>query len=256
MIKLIASDLDGTILQHGAQCIPSDIIDAINQLHKKGIHFIAASGRTYRNIQTLFQDVTVPMSIISENGGMYMLNDKIYVPQYHTKETVTTLVETIRQDPDCQLAYACEHTTYVEKGNEDFAKRLQDVVKYEITIVEDFLALDLLPIKLAICNQRGIEHSERKYKDLLSEQVHVITSGNMWLDFMPYGVNKGIALKHIADMLEISPDECVAFGDQWNDAEMLSFAGTSFAMKNAVPGISELCTHTTDSVVKELHKYL
>ncbi len=256
MIKLIASDLDGTILQGSAQTVAPEIIDTINQLIRKGYYFIAASGRSYSNIKLLFEGVTEPMLIISENGGMYSLNNKIHVPAYHTRETVTTLVNTLSQDPDCELAYACEDTTYVARNNKAFSHHLKHVVRYHITPVDDFLALDILPIKLAICNSNGIQHSEKKYKDLLSDKVNVMTSGNKWLDFMPYGINKGAALQHIADSLGITADECMAFGDQWNDAEMLSFAGTSFAMKNAVPGIAELCTHTTDSVLKELQKLL
>lgn len=256
MIKLIASDLDGTILQKGAQEIDPEIINTINQLIKKGFYFVAASGRTYKNIKLLFEGITEPMMIISENGGMYTLNNQIHVPQYHTQETVKILVDTIRQDPDCQLAYACEDTTYVERGNEDLAHRLQTIVRYDITLVDDFLALDPPPIKLAVYNPKGIEYSEKKYKNLLSKHVNVMTSGNLWLDFMPYGVNKGVALEHIANSLHLTSEECVAFGDQWNDAEMLSFVGTSYAMQNAVPGIPELCTHTTDSVLKELRMYL
>lgn len=256
MIKLIASDIDGTILQHGARDVSPEMIDTINQLIRKGIYFVAASGRTYKNIQLLFKDVTEPMLIIGENGGMYMLHDECYISQTHTKETVDTLIKTIRKDSDCQLAYSCPDTTYVERGNADFISHLEDVVKYHITVVDDFSKLDIMPIKLAIYTPKGGDYILNKYKDLLSEQVNVMTSGNLWVDFMPYGVNKGVALKHIAEMLHIAPEETMAFGDQWNDTEMLAFAGTSYAMTNAAPGVAEFATHTTDSVLKELQKYL
>lgn len=256
MIKLIASDLDGTILQHGNHSVSKEFIDTVDQLIRKGIYFVAASGRTYKNINLLFQDATEPLLIISENGGMYSLDNTIYIPKLHSRETVQSLVDTVRQDPSCHLTYACEHTTYVESTDLDFVKRLRDVIRYDITVVDDILEVEDLPIKLSVYNPKGIAYSEHKYKDLLRDQVNVITSGNLWLDFMPYGANKGLALQHIAESLHIRPEECVAFGDQWNDIEMLSFVGTSYAMKNAASGIAELCTHTTDSVLKELQKFL
>ncbi len=256
MIKLIASDLDGTILQNGAQSISPEMIDVINQLGKKGIHFVAASGRSYKNIQLLFKDVTVPMFIISENGGMYSFQDQLHIPKRHTRETLEYLISAMAQDPDCELTYACENTTYVNSKGSIFSRHLEDEVHYDITQVDDFLTLEILPIKLAIFNSKGTQDSIGKYKDLLSDKVNVMTSGNEWIDFMPYGVNKGIALEHIADALHIAPEECAAFGDQWNDAEMLQFAGTSYAMKNAAEGISNFCTHTTDSVLNELKKFL
>lgn len=256
MIKLIASDLDGTILQHGAQSVSPEMIETINQLSKKGIYFVAASGRSYKNIQLLFKDVTEPMFIISENGGMYSFNDQLHIPKRHTQETVEHLISIINQDPDCELTYACENTTYVATGNTLFSRHLEDEVPYDITQTDDFLSLETLPIKLAIYNSKGTQYSEQKYRDLLSDKVNVMTSGNKWIDFMPYDVNKGKALEHIANALQVAPSECMVFGDQWNDVEMLQFAGTSYAMVNAAPGISDFCTHTTDSVLKELQKFL
>ena len=54
MIRLIASDLDGTLLQNGAQVLSPEIFKLIPALKKKGIHFIAASGRQYANLRRLF----------------------------------------------------------------------------------------------------------------------------------------------------------------------------------------------------------
>lgn len=256
MIKLVASDLDGTILQHGAQTVSPELIEVIDELGRRGIHFIAASGRPYVNLKILFQDVKIPISYISENGGMYILNDETHIPLYHDRETVESLILTLREDPDCELIYSCADMMYCESKNEAFVSRIQNVVGYVITEVEDILALDVLPMKMAIYNAKGIQYSEQKYKDLLSDKVHVITSGNEWLDFMPYGANKGAALEHVCEVLDIKPEECMVFGDQYNDVEMLQFAGTSFAMSEAAPGISNYSTHVTDSVLKELKKLL
>ena len=56
--------------------------------------------------------------------------------------------------------------------------------------------------------------------------------------------------------LHISADECMAFGDQYNDVEMLQAAGTSYAMTTAAPGVSAYSTYTTDSVDDVLRKLL
>ncbi len=256
MIKLIASDLDGTLLQHSANTVDPKIIEVINQLGEKGIHFIAASGRPYCNLQYIFRNVTVPMSFICENGALYAFHDKVYVPNSHKKEVATLLIRTVREDPETELFYSCEDTIYVEGSEMEFLKSIEGRKGYSVTHVNDLLALDRLPLKLAIYNKQGIERSVEKYKDLFSEYVNVITSGNVWLDFMPYGINKATSLKHITETMGITPEECMAFGDQWNDVEMLSFVGTSYAMTTGAPGVSDYATHTTDSVLKELEKLL
>ena len=57
-------------------------------------------------------------------------------------------------------------------------------------------------------------------------------------------------------MLHIDPRECVAFGDQYNDMEMLQFAGTSYVVSTCAPGMETYATHVTDSVLESLKEIL
>ena len=86
--------------------------------------------------------------------------------------------------------------------------------------------------------------------------MHVVTSGNAWLDMMPMHVNKRTGLEHILKRLGIAPDECVAFGDNFNDMEMLSFVGMPVTMDTAVPGVYETCERHADTVENGLRKIL
>ena len=88
----------------------------------------------------------------------------------------------------------------------------------------------------------------RHLQNLFGEEIKVVTSGNLWIDFIAPGTNKGTALEKLIQKLKIKPEECMAFGDQYNDVEMLQFVGTSYAMSNAAPGISYYSTYVTDSV--------
>ncbi len=257
MIKLIASDLDGTLLQHGAQSLDSKLFPLIRQLKDNGIHFVAASGRQHYNMRNLFTEVKDEISYISENGGLYTLNGKIHTSSLLSPVVVKEIIETVRRDPDCELTISCADSLYIEPKNSRFSTHIKDVVGYHVTVVDDLLSVVDKPVlKMAICNKRGIAYSSSKYEELFSHQIGVITSGNLWLDFMPLDVSKGTALTHMLEILDISPSECMAFGDQWNDETMLRMVGVSYAMKNAVPGISDFCTHTTDSVIKVLETLL
>ena len=70
MIKLIASDLDGTLLHNGAQELSPYTIDVIRRITQKGIHFIAASGRQSDNERRLFAGIEDEISYIAENGSL------------------------------------------------------------------------------------------------------------------------------------------------------------------------------------------
>lgn len=72
MIKLIASDLDGTLLQDGTQELTPRAISLIHSLTQKGIHFVAASGRQYTNERIVFDKIKDEISYIGENGSICM----------------------------------------------------------------------------------------------------------------------------------------------------------------------------------------
>ena len=93
-------------------------------------------------------------------------------------------------------------------------------------------------------------------QELFGDEIKVVTSGNIWIDFITPGTNKGTALQSLLDVLHIRPEECIAFGDQYNDVEMLQLAGTSYSMKNAAPGMSRYSTYVTDSVEDVLESIL
>lgn len=256
MIRLIASDVDGTLLQHGATEIDPELFTIIPKLKEKGIHFVVASGRPLPSLQHLFAPVLDDISFVGENGTIYILNNQIHTPKTFDKELVHDIIAAVREDEGCEVMFSCAKTVYLEPKNEEFFQHLQSVVKFKLTPTDDLLSVEELPIKIALCNQNGVNSMIAKYKTLFEDRATVVTSGNLWMDFMPLGSNKGVAISHIATELGIEPHECMAFGDQWNDAEMLRSAGTSFAMNTAVPGIADFCTHTTDSVVNELRKLL
>ena len=69
MIKLIASDLDGTLLRDGAQELTPRAVRLIHELTRKGIHFVAASGRQYDSERHIFDEIKDEISYISDNGS-------------------------------------------------------------------------------------------------------------------------------------------------------------------------------------------
>ncbi len=256
MIKLIASDVDGTLLQHGATEIDPELFSIIRQLKAKGIHFVVASGRPLASLKHLFAPVADDISFIGENGAIYILNKETHTPITFDKELVHDIVTAIREDAGNNVTFSCAATTYMEPQNEEFLRHVREVAKFNVDITEDLLSIEEPPIKIALSNPNGIDIIGPKYREMFQDRATVVTSGNLWLDFMPLGVNKGIALNHIASHLQIDPMCCMAFGDQWNDAEMLQMVGTSYAMTTATAGIADFCTHQTDCVINELRKLL
>lgn len=70
--------------------------------------------------------------------------------------------------------------------------------------------------------------------------MQVVLSSEVWVDIIPTGANKGLAIKKLQEKLNIKPEECVAFGDYLNDYEMLQSVYYSYAMENAVPELKKV----------------
>lgn len=252
MIKLVASDLDGTLLQGGAQQLTPHSIDLIHRLVQKGIRFVAASGRQYDNEVRVFSEIKDEISYIAENGSVCVHNGEVISRSVIDQSLASRIVNEIKKNPAFEIVISREDSCFIENNNPEFVNHIVNVMKNTTQIVDDIRTVDGPILKIAICNMDDGAHIIDKYlkhlQDLFGAEIKVVTSGNIWIDFIAPGTNKGTALEKLTQKLGIKPEECMAFGDQYNDVEMLQFVGTSYAMSNAAPGISYYSTYVTDSV--------
>ncbi|MGO5051645.1 HAD family hydrolase [Lachnospiraceae bacterium LCP25S3_G4] len=256
MIKLIASDLDGTILQNGAQSIEPGFLQLIMDLKAKGIHFVAASGREYDNMRRLFTGIEDEISYISVNGSQYHYHGRRHILSTISRELTHRIIKAIRAYQGCDIIYSTTNALYVEPKNEAFIHHLTEEVHNNVTLIDDLLQIEEPALKIALYNTNGVDAVEDYFTTCFQDEISVRTSGNLWLDFIPFGADKGVALKRLIGHMGIFPEECMAFGDQRNDLEMLEFAGVSYAMEHAAPGVADCSNYTTDSVSRIIKKLL
>ena len=81
----------------------------------------------------------------------------------------------------------------------------------------------------------------------MGDKLNVQVSGPIWMDVMSAGVNKGSALRQLTELMKVDRSDVMAFGDYFNDAEMLSYAGWSFAMENGHPDMKKIARYTAGS---------
>ena len=106
-------------------------------------------------------------------------------------------------------------------------------------------------MKISIYKKEGIEAATRDIYDEFKDQAKMACAGDMWMDCMASGVNKGEAVKLLQESLGILPEETIAFGDQLNDMEMLKQAYYSFAIGNARPEVKAAARFQADTNVKD-----
>ncbi len=232
MIKLIASDLDGTLLLNRAQKLEQTTKDLVTALLKKGYKFCSASGRQYANQKRLWDD-RKDIYYICENGALSVYQDRILEEYPMDFQTAIAIAEDIQAREGCEVTINTRDTVYLCPKDPMILTHLRDVVHYNVTEINDFSKISEPILKLAVYEQGGIGSSVEYFSRKWSSCVHTMVSGLEWMDFIDYASNKGNALKNLQETLGIAPDETMVFGDNFNDIEMLNQAVYSYAMEHA-----------------------
>ncbi|MFT8340423.1 MAG: HAD family hydrolase [Clostridium beijerinckii] len=228
MIKLVVTDMDGTLLDENGH-LPDGFTDILDRLRAKNIKFVAASGRPYYTLQTNFGPVGRYLSFICENGALVVDNNEIIYKSVLAKDMVQNVISEAKKVKANALVVCSPNCAYIENYSEEY---LTEIKKYYTTleIVDDLSKIDDDIIKISICNLEGtnnITDSE------LTNDLNIVSTAAIWTDISNKGVNKGLALKSLMDTDNISKEETMVFGDYYNDIEMLAEAEYSFVMENA-----------------------
>ncbi len=252
MIKFIASDLDGTILRNGAQSVDDSLIDVVRKLIAEGVIFAPASGRQVESLRMLFAPVADELMYIAENGALVKYKDKTIVKTPMDYNLAMDIIEDVNKIPSCEVLVSGEKYAYICPKSEEYLNRMTKVVKYKAKIVKDFREINEDILKVAICDLSGIDNSKDYLISTWGEKAAATVSGSQYLDYMDKSVNKGNAVRKVMEYLGIKPEECMAFGDNYNDCEMLDSVYHSYAMDTAVDDVKRHGRFETDSVEKVL----
>lgn len=240
-IKLIASDLDGTLLLNGARKCSDELFVLIHELSKKGVYFVPASGRQYPNLQRLFKPVTEDIMYLCENGALVMHLNQALVKNVFEDGLALDICHAVYQHPDCEVLISGERTSYVIPKEEAFATYLRDEVGNHITIIDSPERITEPIMKVSYYTKAEKRDAcTADFEKVFAGQCLIVTSGNEWVDFAPTGTSKGSALASIGEKLGIAPEEMAAFGDNENDRTMLEYVGHPYLMENCNPSMKDV----------------
>ena len=257
MIKLIASDLDGTLLLNGAQQLPEDIFPLIRKLKEMGVLFVAASGRQYGNMKRLFAPVACDMGYICENGAVALWNEQLLYEDIFDRDLMMDIFKAVEEREDAEITCSAKDYHYIMPKTEHFKDLLLNKIKVDCKIIHSAEEITEPCIKMAIYGKYGVTDEALEYwRKRFGERCKVVTSGFAWIDFIPFGTNKAKGVKKFQEILHISPEECMVFGDEYNDIEMLQAVKYSFAMAHSKEGVREQANYVTERVQTVLEKLI
>lgn len=233
MIRLIASDMDGTLLDESST-VPEETFELIHELHERGIVFAASSGRRYNTLRWFFEPVMDEMDYVASLGTEVYAQGRMIGREVFSYGAIVSLFELC-------ATFDCLHLAIYD---EDHCYLMDDLTNYVKTADKDLPNAvvradppgpDKSVIKMGICCDKPGETMDMTYmlERELGDRLTFMPSGDKWIDITPAGVDKATGIRQLMRYYGIEADEVMAFGDSMNDYAILRFAGHPRVMANA-----------------------
>ena len=257
MIKLIASDIDGTLLPLGQRTLPAETLHLIEQLIDAGVVFSPCSGRQLASIRKLFGPLADRCVPICDCGADSWLNGKPVHTLPMPREAVNELLHDIIAQPRCAaIASGVNGALYAFKKDWDSEEPEPSLHSPDMlpTHAPEDIPCDILRVS-AFCRDGGIAMDPVFRPKWTPRGINVAVGAPAWLDFSV--ADKALGLSRVCEALHIPLSEVAAFGDSYNDLPMLRTAGESWLMSIARPELqAEFAGHICTDINAQLRLYL
>ncbi|MBC5629146.1 Cof-type HAD-IIB family hydrolase [Clostridium sp. NSJ-6] len=283
MIKLIASDMDGTLLNTN-HTISEGNIEAIRKAQELGVKFAIITGRSYDGVKPIADEFNLDCEYILMNGAEYRDKDGNILENIAIdKEKVKVIMEVMGEEDLCIELFTNVGTLTsdyekVKASIEDRVRSLNPestddevqgflnefIGRRKITIFNGISELmdDKIDIYKIITFNKDVELI-KKVKERLKKVpgLSVVSTFDNDIEVSDIRAQKGLILAKVAEKMGLERDEVMPIGDSFNDYSMFTEFKTACAMGNAIPEIKELAefvtdTNDNDGVAKAIYRAL
>ncbi len=267
MIKLIAIDLDGTLLDDNKQ-ISERNKKALHEAKAKGVKIVLCTGRPLRAIEPILEELDLLDEgdfSITFNGGLVQKNDTGEVIEQAGMDVSDVHgLAAMARELDLPMDVLSDDTVIILNTSPTrltIYPELSPLLHREQAHAAE-LAADRLYNKVVVAyEQEYLDQQIQKIPTAVKEKYEVIKTRANLLEFMPKGVTKAYGISLLARDLEITQAEVMCIGDEENDLPMIEYAGIGVAMANAIDIVKEAADVITDSneadgVAKVVEKYV
>jgi Cof subfamily protein (haloacid dehalogenase superfamily) len=258
MYQLIASDLDGTLLNN-AHMVDAYTADTLQQLEKSGVQFVIATGRHYLDVMGIRDVLGIRAHLITSNGA------RIHSPEnqlIHAENIQASVVQALSQAEFAAgtlLNFYLDDAWLIDQHSQYLLDMHQDSgFSYQISDLAQHHGEGVAKV-LYIGDHEHLLSVEQKLRERFGNTLYITFSMPDCLEVMAAGVSKGHALQVVLERLGLSTEQCIAFGDGQNDLELLQTAGHPRLMSNAnprlvaaLPGVLKIGSNEESGVAKHL----
>lgn len=262
-IRLIVSDLDGTLLSENHQ-LSDPVKDSIRRFRAEGGWFTFATGRFGPSTRSVVEELDLDIPFILCNGAILADREKIWEMATLSLEDLAPLLNEADQSDLTVMFFndkgirAMRHTDEVSKFEQKESIRCECIDgKASFWSGEDAVVQKIL----LIGNMEKIHNLWKRYKGKFKLEYATTQSEDDFFEILPPNQSKGMALEKLMKILEVTPDQVMSLGNQLNDMDMLERSGIGVAVANSHPELKQKATYVCeksngDGVVEAMEKFV
>ena len=250
-IKVIATDMDGTLLDPKGQLDLPRLEKILDKLDQRGIRFVIATGNEIHRMRQLLGHIAERVVLVVANGARIFENNELIQAQTWDDAMVDKALGHFKgRECQDQFVVTAMNGGFVKKGTifteldkfmtpemiEKLYQRMNFVDEFEPNLFGGVLKMSM------VVGEERLDSVLQEINDLFDGHVRAVSSGYGCIDILQDGIHKAWGLVELLKRWNLKPEQIMAFGDSENDIEMLELAGISYAMENAEEAVKRVAT--------------
>jgi Cof subfamily protein (haloacid dehalogenase superfamily) len=257
LIKLIVSDLDGTLLREDNSVNPEDT-KALTKAAQDGLQISIATGRMDTEIKEVLKSIGQNFHRISQNGAFAStIDDRSIFSRTFTTEIAETIYHKVLNSKFVTIV--CSYDTNYTHENNEYVEGVQKRMFHPI-IIDPEISTKFREIKPSKITLIGFENDIFETYETLSndysDEIDLFVSEKHVLDIMPKQISKGNAIIKLLEDLSLKPEEIACIGDSFNDIPMFRLTPYSFVMETAHDEVKKEAKFVVQSVAEAVEMIL
>ncbi|MCD8382171.1 MAG: Cof-type HAD-IIB family hydrolase [Clostridiales bacterium] len=253
MVKLIVSDLDGTLIPEGTGFLPPEVKTLLDRVQRCGLQLAISSGRQAPSIRRALSSLEWEPLVISQNGSCIFRGERLLYTDPMPRKDALAAAEEASHWPQCDVVLETAEQCWVYHGTYGVVEEQLLSRRYRYAVIHDLRDVEGDVVKVACYIKHDIEGFNAWAEGAWGGRLLVARSGVSWVDFNV--TDKGKGLLAACRLLGVAPEETLAFGDNLNDEPMLAAAGRAYAVANGNPELTAhypTCFHPAEIIEKFL----
>lgn len=262
MIKLIVTDMDGTFLNSQGSYNKELFQEVITLMDEKGVKFAPCTGKQCERVEEILGEHAKDFLILGDSAARIKYNGEYLYQSLLDNELGLKIIDRLESLNSKHLVIACTEDGAFIKNNA--APHLQELVRRSyanVNLLSSYSEIERDFIKITVYDEQGNSLYTKPHLSDFFDKAYIVVSEANWIDISNYGVHKGTTVEKLQDMLAITYEETMVFGDGLNDIELMEKGAFSFAMRNGFTETKAAANYIAghnddDSVMKTIIQFL